>query len=319
MTRRMRERGTALLSVLLIVAVMAAIAATALDRLGLSTRLAGNAAVATQGRQWLAMAEELAQARLVDAAQLSGGQQAAVLGVDRTIMLPDGQAVTARIEDATNCFNVNSLVVRRQSGVLQSQARRVFQLRDLMVLIGFPESRALGLADAAADAVDEDNYPRPSGAERMADGSPTPDRLLTTPDDLAGIAGMDAESWARLRPWLCALPEAEPSRINVETLSPDRAALLAMLAPDVISLGDATAQLEARPRGGYGSVVDFFKTGPLRGKSISGGQNQVAVETRFFRLVTRVGEGDGELQQEALFSVVDGRARLHARRWTHAS
>ncbi|WP_265587566.1 type II secretion system minor pseudopilin GspK [Sphingomicrobium arenosum] len=318
MTRRpRREKGTALLSVLLIVAVMAAIAATALDRLSLSTRLAGNAQVATQGRQWLAMAESLAAARLIEAAQLSGGDQAALLGVERSITLPDGEIVRARIEDGTNCFNVNALARRRASGELQATARRVFLFRDFLALLGLPESRAQQLADAAADAVDSDLLSRPLGNERLANGDPVPNRALASANELAAIEGMDAATWAMLRPWLCALPSHDPVTINVETLSPDRAALLAMLDPEQISLGAARAQLLARPRGGYGSVVDFWQTGPLRGITPNQGRDaQVAVETRFFRLVTRVGEGDGELRQEALFSVEDDRALLHARRWT---
>ena len=43
------ERGAALLTVLLLVAVVSVLAATALERLRLSTRLAGNAAAVAQG------------------------------------------------------------------------------------------------------------------------------------------------------------------------------------------------------------------------------------------------------------------------------
>ncbi|MEN3972670.1 type II secretion system minor pseudopilin GspK [Sphingomicrobium sp. XHP0235] len=315
----MKERGTALLSVLLIVAVMAAIAATALDRLSLSTRLAGNAAVATQGRHWLAMAEELAQARIADAAELSGADQAALLGVERSITLPDGQTVTARLDDATNCFNVNSLVVRRQTGVLQSQSRRVFQLRDLLGLLGVDAGRAQQIADSAGDAIDDDSNPRPIGSERLASGAPVPDRLLTSADELSAINGMDAQIWASISPYLCALPSTEPTSINVETLSPERAALIAMLAPETISLEAARAQLAARPAQGYGSVAEFWNMGPLRDFEPSGlRDNQITVETRFFRLTTRVGEGDSELRSETLFSVEDGHPRLHARRWGSA-
>ena len=317
--KRGGQKGTALLSVLLIVAVMAAIAATALDRLGLATRLAGNATVATQGRHWLALADDLASARLRDAAQLSGDQQAPLFGVERAITLPDGQVVRATIRDGGNCFNVNSLVRRRAGGSLQATGERLFLFRDFLVLAGIPETRAIQLADAAADAIDSDRLARPFGREVLANGDPTPDRTLASPDELAGIEGMDAESWAAIRPYLCALPDHDPVTINVETLEPEKAILLAMLDREQISMNAARAQILSRPRGGFGSVIDFWQSGPLRGIDLQRSRDQqVVVETDRFELVSRVGEGDGELRQISLF-VTDGEdVRLVARRWAGA-
>ena len=60
------ERGAALLSVLLLVAVMAVIAATALDRLTLATRIAGSAATVDQGRAYAFAAEQIALRRVAD-------------------------------------------------------------------------------------------------------------------------------------------------------------------------------------------------------------------------------------------------------------
>ena len=55
------ERGAALLTVLLLVAVMAVITATALDRLRLSTRLAVNGAAMAQARAYSLAAEGIAR------------------------------------------------------------------------------------------------------------------------------------------------------------------------------------------------------------------------------------------------------------------
>ena len=67
MRRRAKdERGAALLSVLLLVAVMAVIAATALDRLTLATRIAGSAATVDQGRAYAFAAEQIALRRVAD-------------------------------------------------------------------------------------------------------------------------------------------------------------------------------------------------------------------------------------------------------------
>ena len=75
MTRRpSNERGAALLTVLLLVAVMAVIAATALDRLTLATRIAGSAATVDQGRAYSFAAEQIALRRVADLVGRDPGQ-----------------------------------------------------------------------------------------------------------------------------------------------------------------------------------------------------------------------------------------------------
>jgi len=60
------ERGAALLSVLLMVAVLAVIAATTLDRIALSTKLAVNGNALAQARMFTYAAENIAAARIED-------------------------------------------------------------------------------------------------------------------------------------------------------------------------------------------------------------------------------------------------------------
>ena len=57
---RSSERGAALLTVLLLVAVIAVLAGTALEKLRLSTRLGGNAVALDQARAYSFAAETLA-------------------------------------------------------------------------------------------------------------------------------------------------------------------------------------------------------------------------------------------------------------------
>src|SRR3546814_14196015 len=80
---------------------------------------------------------------------------------------------------------------------------------------------------------------------------------------LRAVAGVTPKIYARLKPWLCVLPVAEPVRLNVNTLAPAQAPLLAMLLPGELGLADARAVLAARPAGGYGSSVRFWAAGPL--------------------------------------------------------
>ena len=79
----LHERGAALLSVLLLVAVMAVMAAVMLDRLNLATHLASNGQAMTQARLAAASVEGVALARiktLVDADQARTVDRSGLLG-----------------------------------------------------------------------------------------------------------------------------------------------------------------------------------------------------------------------------------------------
>ncbi|WP_265528080.1 type II secretion system minor pseudopilin GspK [Sphingomicrobium marinum] len=313
------ERGTALLSVLLLVAVMAAISATAMDRLGLATRLAGNAASAAQARQWLAMAEDLAVSQLEGQAADAGAALNSVLGVERTIALPDGMAVQATLRDGGNCFNLNSLVEERDGGRLIRSRRSIDQFTNLLVLLGLGTGEARRIAESSADYIDTDRLPSPFGNERALDSDgvgAVPDRAMVSVTELSRIDGVDADTYRLLQPWVCALPDHDLTGLNVETLQPEQAPLIAMLAPEQISIGQAHAHLAGRPASGYGSVYNFWNDGLLGGVNVSRqATEQLRVDTRFFTLDTAVDTGDLMVRQRALIAIEDGHARRVWRRW----
>ena len=100
---------------LLLVAVIAVIAATALERLRLATRLAGNAVALDQARAYALRGRgagddrvSTCSAREPDRVTLAGGWS------DRPFALPvPGGVAIARVPDGGNCFNLNSLVTER--------------------------------------------------------------------------------------------------------------------------------------------------------------------------------------------------------------
>ncbi|MDB5673573.1 MAG: type secretory pathway protein, partial [Sphingomonas bacterium] len=63
---RVQERGAALLTVLLLVAVIAVLAGTALEKLRLSTKIGGNAVALDQARAYAGAAEILAVTKVGD-------------------------------------------------------------------------------------------------------------------------------------------------------------------------------------------------------------------------------------------------------------
>jgi general secretion pathway protein K len=309
-----QERGAALLSVLLLVSVMAVIAATALDRLTLATRIAGSAAMVDQGRAYSFAAEQIALRRVGDLVSRDPAKLTLAgnwLGRDFVLPLPGGQG-RARLTDANNCFNLNSLVVEAAPGKLSQRPAAVSQFTELMVLLGLNRGEAQGIAGAAADWIDSDSRDGPSGAEdgayRTNDGNYLPaNRKMADISELKAVLGMTPKIYARLKPWLCVLPVAEPVTLNANTLLPAQAPLIAMLLPGKLGLADARAVLAGRPADGYGSSVRFWQSGPLARIDPPGGvDRQVGVTSRWLALRTQVTLGDGDLTANSLIDAWGG-------------
>ena len=316
-----KERGAALLSVLLLVAVMATVAATALDRLGVGTHLAANAATVGQGRAWLESAELLATTRIEDllAADKDKTLGSGWMGVERRIALPGGATVRARIEDGGNCFNLNSLVRRQEDGRLVSRKEGVSQFVALMTMLGMNGGEASRIAASASDYIDSDSNPQPLGAEDGGRILPA-NHLMADPSELRAVAGVMDRHYGLISRWICALPTPELSGINANTLLPEQAPLVAMIAPGRIDPQVARAVIAQRPAAGFDDALDFWQLPGLAGIDLPGGAvDQIKVRTSFFMLKARVDASDIDVRETALIDARSKPARVIRRSWADAS
>jgi general secretion pathway protein K len=317
------ERGAALLTVLLLVAVIAVLAGTALEKLRLSTRIGGNAVALDQARAFAQAAEILAVAKVSDLlardpnrVTLAGGWS------DKPFPLPiPGGIATARVRDGGNCFNLNSLVVETGPGIYVAYSPTRRQFARLIRLVGAPTSSPDGIAAATADWIDSDNAPVEQGSEDASyTGYRPADTLMADPSELRAVAGVTSAVYAKLRPWVCTLPKAEPSKINVNTLLPEQAALFAMLLPDTLSVEGARQMLLRRPPQGFASTSEFWKLPALT--AITAGpeaEAQTSVTTKWFALRVDVTLGDADLEDHGLIDATRLPARLATRQWGEPS
>jgi len=320
------ERGAALLTVLLLVAVISVLAAGALEKLRLSTRLAENGAAMEQARAFAYATETVATIRVnailgQDAARttLQGGWA----GHPFAITVPGGQA-TLTVADGDNCFNLNGLVGEtQQSGVYTAQQDQVLEFIRLMKLVGIPGQSADGIAAATADWIDSDGNPLPNGAEDTAYLGKAPhyraaNTLMTDISELRAIAGVTSDIYAKLAPWVCTLPTAKPSMINVNTLEPEQAPLLAMLFPDTMDVSKARALLLARPVTGYGSTDEFWQQPVLANLNadMNVKSQQTGVRTYWFNLKIDINANDVQLSQTDLLDATGQRAQIVSRAWS---
>ena len=320
------EQGAALLTVLLLVAVMAVVSASAVERLTLATRLAGASEAMEQARQFEIAAETIAMKRIATLRGQGDGQttlDGGWHGKAFTVPLPGGSADLV-LTDGGNCFNVNSLVADPAAG---AAARPIAnqQFIALMVALGVDGNQAAHISASAGDWIDNDQTAVSGGAEdpAYAGASPpyrTPDKPMTDASELTAVAGMTPAVWHKLAPWTCALPASDLSPINVNTLLPEQAPLLQMLLPNQLSPGNARAHLAARPVGGYGSVNRFWSGSTLGGATPAADvASQVRLETRWFTLRTTIRLGDVSLTSESMIDAGDGRpdqgVRVVRRMW----
>lgn len=317
------ERGAALLSVLLMVAVLAVIAATTLDRIALSTKLAVNGNALAQARMFTYAAENIAAARIEDlitrdAAQttLAGGW----LGKEQILPIPVGTA-SATVRDGGNCFNLNSLVTETEGG-FQASVTGQEQFVALMVVLGINEGVARPVSAAATDWADSDTVPLPSGAEDDAYRSSaqsylSANRLFAHHSELRAVKGVTPAIYGKLRGWICALPEPSLSPLNVNTLSAEQAPLMVMLFPlNTLSPAAARAYLAKRPASGYGSLIRFWEAPEMSAlKPSSTVQEQVKLTSKYFLLNTKVSLGETVLEGEAMIVGTPSTARVIWRSW----
>jgi general secretion pathway protein K len=317
--RAERERGAALLTVLMLVAVIAVMAGTGLEKLRLATRLAGNAAATEQARAYAVAAEAMAAVKiggLLSASRqrvtLAGGWSGRPFGLP----LPGGGLATARVSDGGNCFNVNGLVTQVAPGVYASYPTQRVQFVRLMRLIGIPPQIAEQVAAGASDWIDSDGDQQGNGAEDGAYtgqqvGYRTSGTLMADPSELRAIAGMTPEIYTQLKPWVCTLPIARPSTINVNTLLPEQAALVAMMAPDTLSVDGARQLLLRRPLQGWANPAQLWQGVAQPADAVS----QTSSSTSWFDLAIDVDIPGAQLEERALIDATTLPVRLVARQW----
>lgn len=240
MSSREAQRGVALITAVLVVAIGTLIAVNLMWQGTLDLRRAEAALAADQGLLYgqgaEAWAADILRQDLVDS------PNADHLAEQWAIELPplpvDGGTIIGRLEDLHGRFNLNNLITA--DGMESQIARRQFE-RLLASLEIDP-----ALAGAVVDWLDPDTDLRfPTGGEDVVYSSLDPpyrtaNALITSASELMAITGFDRETYRRLAPYVTVLPRG--TKLNVNTASD---VLLASLS-DNIDIATAGTLIEER-------------------------------------------------------------------------
>ena len=210
-----RQRGVALLTAIILVALATVVAAAiAFDTAMSARRGAGSAALdqallITGGAEAIAayaLGEELRGSN----ATIRGDQSwAQPLG---PVEVAPGSLLEAQVLDLQGRFNLNNLV--DANGVRNDEAVQVFErlLRNLELETTW--------AELMVDWIDTDNQPQSGGAEdstysSQSPGYRPPNRPITSISELFAMQEFGIERYSKLAPYVAALPRGTSDRKSV--------------------------------------------------------------------------------------------------------
>ncbi len=252
-----RQRGVALITVMMIVAIATAVSTLMMVRQQRAIARTASLMDSEQAWQYDLAAESFAMEVLAQDARndASSGRGA----VDSNFEIwarqwppfpVDGGSVQGRIEDEQGLFNLNDLLGT------DGQPNKLFlaAFQQLLMQNQIP----VALSQAVIDWLDADNQPSgPMGAEsdwymRMPTPYRAANRDMASVSELRLIRGMTEVYYERLKPWVTVLPRG--TLINVNTAKPQ---VLMALIPG-ISLVQANALIAAGAPNGYERPDSFL-------------------------------------------------------------
>ena len=248
-----RQRGVAVITAMLVVAIATMLAVNLMWDATLDQRRTLAALAADQGLMFLQGAEAWAGDILRQ--DLVESPDADHLGEEWALELPplpvEGGVIAGQLEDLQGRFNLNNLV--DNSG--RENPIAVAQFERLLALVGLEPM----LAGAVVDWIDPDGELRfPEGGEDAASADTDPqyrtaNALLTSPSELMAITGFDRDAYRLLAPYVTALPPG--TRLNVNTAPP----IVLQSLSTTIDARQAEALLEERADLGFADVDASFR------------------------------------------------------------
>lgn len=292
-----RQRGVALITVLLVVAIVTVISAAMVSRQQLSIRSTSNQLQARQAWHYALGGEALAQSILQRDAQSARPATAVPVSTATTPATPppsvdhlrerwaqpqpafkvEQAEISLRIEDLAGRFNLNNLVRE-----MQPNTAAIAQFRRLLLRLQISEP----YAERLVDWLDVDQQATgETGAEENAYLLLDPpyrsaDQRLFDLSELRLLLGMREEDFQRLAPHVSALPPGTP--LNVNTAS---ALVLSTLA-DEFGVGVGEALVQARPPGGFANI-EAFRAQPALG-AVQLQDAELAVGSQYFQATSEV-------------------------------
>lgn len=265
-----KQKGVALLVVLILLVMMSALAAKISQQFCRNLQKT-HYQVSQQQLRWAMQAQEkVVKDRLQ--ADASGESKALTLEGDWHQPLEtrgEDYTVVSQIEDAQDCFNVNNLLAAEKIAqgqnvpVTPEKSRKEQIVEQLLTESGLSHNTAEEVYQQLVDYLDGDTTTAKEGTETDAWTGVVPARqpanqMMRTIAEITLLPAFPATAYPKVNKLLCALPDSA-SKVDVNTLKPAQAALLAAMFPGKMTEDDALRLIESRPETGWENMEAFSK------------------------------------------------------------
>jgi general secretion pathway protein K len=189
-----------------------------------------------------------------------------------------GGTVQGHVEDLQGRFNLNNLIKENQ---ISKEDFTLFER--LLQILELPPK----LAQIVVDWIDNDMEPQlPYGAEDntyliQKHAYRTSNTLLSSPTEIRLLSGFEQKNYQKLLPHISTLPTRTPINLNTATLE------ILMALVEGLSDFEAQTLIASRDKKPFESVEDFLVHDALAGLSINA-NNNLSVSSDYFFLTVQV-------------------------------
>ena len=292
-----RQRGVALIIVLMLLAIMATIAASMSERLFLQFQRGANQIHFQQAYWYSVGVEALAKVGIEqsysDSDTINLSQVWALK--EQVYPLDYGQA-SGSIVDKQACYNLNVLSRVQPTGQQTTRPYLVQVLQRLLEESEVDPYQAEVIADSVWEYIDSDATVRSTSGvedstyEAMNPSYLSPNGWMADATELRSVYQVSGDIYQKLAPLVCAIP-SDDWRLNVNTIAIEQAPILVAMFSPGLSVDVAAQLIEKRPFDGWNSIDDFLAESELAGLSNDvkdEAKGYLSVDSSFFELDAQV-------------------------------
>ena len=264
---KFRNKGVVLISILLIVLLLSAVAITFGNKYLVSLKRAQYIEFQSLSLNAFRNVEAMSLNKIDKFSRFNSSNLTKVnpLLTDEIYFEINGATIVGSIHDASNCFNINSLV-RAGKEDYQENKKSMNVFRELMYLTEVDNNLSEEIIDQIIDWMDKNSNPRAYGLEDYYYSGPlhnpreySGSRLLIDIEELKSIPSVRLVDWNIFKELFCAYPYASDLRLNINTLDKNNIFLLTSFFPK-IDLKDAEYIIENIPMNGFEDINAFLQS-----------------------------------------------------------